>query len=102
MSLLLDNATQDGACHISSDEDTREVKRRHSLDLRSRPGVCVVGVEGYNTGQFVLTVHLDTDDPEVRRRLPDHIDGYPVTLAQSEPFREFGSRASYTAPRRFG
>jgi len=76
---------------MHSPDDIHEVKRRHSLELLSQPGVWGVGVEKDDAGQYVLTVRLDTNDPEVRRRLPDRIDGYPVKLVQSGPFRKFRS-----------
>src|SRR5262249_13712201 len=74
---------------MKSDDKLREVKRRHSARLLSQPGVCGVDIERDETGQDVLTVHLDTDDPQVRERLPDQIEGYPVKFVKSGPFRKY-------------
>jgi len=72
---------------MASEEAVREVKRRHSPELLRQPGVCGVGVEKDEAGNYVIAVHLDTDDPEVRARLPQQIEGYPLKLIRSGPFR---------------
>jgi hypothetical protein len=74
---------------MTSEEAIREVKRRHAPQLLSQPGVCGVGVEKDEKGEYVLTIHVDTDDPDIRSQLPGQLDGYPVRVVQSGPFRKF-------------
>jgi hypothetical protein len=76
---------------MTDEETIREVKRRHSPDLMRRPGVCGVGVERDEHGRPALTVHLESDDPELRRDLPDAIEGYEVRYQVTGPFRALGS-----------
>jgi len=47
-----------------------------------------VGIEKDGAAQYVLAVHLDSDDPEVRKRLPEEIEGHRVRYIQSGPFRK--------------
>jgi hypothetical protein len=47
------------------------VKRRHSPHLLSQPGVSGVGIKKDEAGEYVLAVHLDADDPEAYKRLPE-------------------------------
>jgi hypothetical protein len=47
-----------------------------------------VGIEK-DAGEYVLTVHLDSDSAEVDKDLPDEIDGVPVKYLRSGPFRKF-------------
>ncbi len=74
---------------MPSEDEVRELKRRHSAHLLSQPGVCGVGVGKDDKGHYVLTVHLDTDDPEVRQRLPSTLEGHPIKFVHSGPFRKF-------------
>lgn len=74
---------------MATEEEVRAVKRRHSPQLLRQPGVCGVGVEKDEAGNYVITVHLDTDDPQVRARLPQQIEGFNVKFLFSGPFRKF-------------
>lgn len=71
---------------IATEQEIRELKHRHSARLLSEPGVSGVGIEKDNAGQYVLAVHLDSDDPP--KVLPDEIEGYPVKYIKSGPFRK--------------
>ncbi len=71
-----------------TEQEARDVKRRHSSELMRQPGVCGVGVEKDETGNYVIAIHLDTDDPEVRARLPQQLEGYPLKFIRSGPFRK--------------
>jgi hypothetical protein len=73
---------------LATEQEIREVKRRHSPQLLARPGVSGVGVERDESGEYVLAVHLDTDDPKARAGLPDDIEGHPVRYVSSGPFRK--------------
>ena len=74
---------------MTPEEIIREVKRRHSRQLLSQPGVCGLDIETGADGQPLLTIHLDSDDPAVRERLPTQIEGYPVKLVKSGPFQKY-------------
>jgi len=76
---------------MGREDEIREVKRRHSPDLLRQPGVCGVGVEKDEAGEFYIALHLDTDDAEVQARLPKEIEGYAVKLIRSGPFRKFST-----------
>jgi len=74
---------------MATEEEARAIKSRHSPQLLRQPGVCGVGVEKDEAGNFVIAIHLDTDDPEVRARLPQHLEGLRVKAIHSGPFRKF-------------
>ena len=78
---------------MASEEEVRQIKRRHASQLLTQPGVCGVGVEKDEAGQFVLAVHLETDDPKVREGLPSQIEGQPVKYVKSGPFRKLPANA---------
>jgi hypothetical protein len=73
---------------MTPEEQIREVKRRHSARLLSQPGVCGVGVEKDDAGNFVLAIHVDADAADMRSSLPSEIEGYPVRLVGSGPFQK--------------
>jgi hypothetical protein len=70
-----------------TEEDAREVKRRHSTELLGKPGVCGVGVEKGEDGKFVIVLHLDADHPGVQQQLPTDIEGFRVKFVSGGPFR---------------
>lgn len=74
---------------MATEDQAREIKRRHSADLLGKPGVCGVGVEKDENGQFVLAIHLESDAPEITETLPHEIEGLPVKLIRSGPFTSF-------------
>ena len=71
---------------MRTEQEVREIKRRHSPQLLRQPGVCGVGVEKDDAGRYVIAIHLDTNDPAVSRTLPTQLDGCPVKLIRSGPF----------------
>lgn len=73
---------------IATKQEIRELKHRHSARLLSQPGVSGVGVEKNDEGGYVLAVHLNSDDPEALKLLPDEIEGYRVKYIKSGPFRK--------------
>jgi hypothetical protein len=74
---------------LNTEQGIKEVKDRHSRTLFSFPGVVGVGVEQDDTGKFVLTLHVATDDPEVLDQLPKEVEGYRVKIIRSGPYRKF-------------
>jgi hypothetical protein len=74
---------------MRSDEGARAVKRAHSSELLSRPGVVGFGVEHDERGEPVLTIHVDSDDPPLLASLPSQIEDYPVkVVVQPGGFRK--------------
>ncbi len=73
---------------IATKQEIRELKHRHSARLLSQPGVSGVGVEKDDEGEYVLAVHLDNDDSEAVKLLPDEIEGCRVKYIKSGPFRK--------------
>ncbi|HEY3027707.1 MAG TPA: hypothetical protein VGJ55_16285 [Pyrinomonadaceae bacterium] len=47
-----------------------------------------VGIEKDDAGEYVLAVHLNADDPEAGKDLPDEIEGHSVKYIKSGPFRK--------------
>jgi hypothetical protein len=76
---------------MASEQQAREVKQRHSPNLMNQPGVCGVGVEKDDSGQFVIALHLDSEDPAIQEKLPKEIEGVSVKLVHSGPFRALKS-----------
>jgi hypothetical protein len=74
-----------------TEQQAQDVKRRHSTDLLSRPGVSGVGVEKDEDGKFVIAVHLDADHPGVQEQLPKDIEGFPVKFVRSGPFQRLAT-----------
>ena len=74
---------------MATENEIRELKRRHSLRLLNQPGVSGVGVEKDETGGYVLAIHLNTDDPQILSQLPRELEGHPLKFLRSGPFRKF-------------
>lgn len=51
-----------------------------------------VGVEKDETGEYVLAVHLDSDNPEAGEGLPDEIEGCRVRYIRSGPFDKLSAK----------
>ena len=73
---------------MATEQEIRGLKHRHSASLLARPGVSGVGVEKNDSGDYVLAVHVDTDDPEALKQLPEDIEGHTVKYIRSGPFRK--------------
>jgi hypothetical protein len=71
---------------MASEDQLREIKRRHSARLLQLPGVCGVGIEKDTSGAYVLAVHLDATDPDAGKDVPKTIEGQPVKRVKSGPF----------------
>jgi hypothetical protein len=74
---------------MASREQAVEIKDRHSDHLLSIPGVVGVGVAEGEVGQYVLTIHTETDDQEVLDHIPESIEGCPVKVVQSGRYSRF-------------
>ena len=62
-----------------------EVKNRYADSLLAQPGVAGVGIERTEEGELYLAVHVEGSIKELA--LPDAIDGVPIVLVPSGPFR---------------
>lgn len=74
---------------MRTDDEIREVKRRHSPDLLKKPGVCGLDIDADQEGRPVIAIHLDTDDPSAKASLPRELEGYKVVLIKSGPYRKY-------------
>jgi hypothetical protein len=72
-----------------TEQQAQDVKSRHSSELLTMPGVSGVGVEKDQDGQFFIALYLDSDDPGIQQQLPKDLEGFPVKLIRSGPFRPF-------------
>jgi hypothetical protein len=64
------------------------IKRQHSAKLLARPGVCGVGVEKDEQGRFVIAVHIDAAQEDVAGEIPTTLEGCPVKVVRSGPFKK--------------
>ena len=72
---------------MATEQEIKELKRRHSARLLSEPGVSGVGIEKDQAGEYFLTVHVD--GPDAAQKLPRQLDGKPIKVVQSGPFKKF-------------
>lgn len=70
---------------MTSIDQLRALKSRHSTELLRRPGV--VGVD-IDTESRELVVHLSSDSPAIRASLPTEIEGYAIRYVHSGPFEK--------------
>jgi len=59
------------------------------------PGVCGVGVAKGKDGRLVIALHLNTDDAEIISRLPKEVEGHPVEMVHSGPFKKLSQKATH-------
>jgi hypothetical protein len=71
-------------------DDIHDVKRRHSTRVMGLPGVCGFGVERDEHGADVLVIHVKAGHAGGGSRFPREIEGYPVRVVESGPFRAAG------------
>ena len=74
---------------MNSEQHINEVKDRVAEELFRKPGVVGVGVEQDDKGDFVLTVHVESNDPEILAALPQQIEGYNLKVIHSGKYRKF-------------
>lgn len=72
---------------MATEAELKEVKRRHSPQLLQMPGVCGLGVEKDDSGEYVLAVHINADDARVEESLPETLEGHRVKVVRSGPFK---------------
>jgi hypothetical protein len=72
---------------MATEELARAVKAKHSPELLQKPGVCGVGVEKDENGNYIIALHLENDNPRLQAELPKELEGVPVKHLFSGPFR---------------
>jgi hypothetical protein len=60
----------------------KDVLERHSRDIMSIPGV-VGTAEGKCGGKPCIKVYVEKKTPELARRIPARIEGYPVEIEET-------------------
>ena len=73
---------------MAKEAQARRIKKRHADRLLSIRGVCGVGVEKDASGDFVLVVHLVEGASPPSGLVPEQLEGCPVRLVTSGPFRK--------------
>jgi hypothetical protein len=75
----------------NQEEKVHEVKRRYAGQYLQRPEVSGVGVEKDAAGQYVIAIHVNTQDPRIPEQFPSHLEGIPVRTIYSGPFQAYTS-----------
>lgn len=78
---------------MASEEQAREVKNRHSMELLKIPGVCGVGVQKSAENDFYIALHVESDDPRIVGQLPKQLEGLRVETIVSGPFKKLSGNA---------
>jgi hypothetical protein len=70
-----------------NNRDISEVKDDHTKELMSLHGVVGVYVGAYDDGTKCIGVMVDTLTPEIEKRIPKLIEGYPVRVEETGVIR---------------
>jgi hypothetical protein len=73
---------------MTTERETDEIKRRHAPRLLEIKGVSGIGVERDDSGGYYLAIHIDPGNPPEPSSLPHEIEGVPVRIFPSGPFRK--------------
>jgi hypothetical protein len=80
---------------MASEQQARDVKNRHSMELLRLPGVHGVGVQKAADNDFYIALHVESDDPQIVEQLPKQLEGLRVETIVSGPFKKLsGSTGS--------
>jgi hypothetical protein len=71
---------------MATHDQVRAIKDKYGQQLLGKRGVCGVGIEKNDSGEYELVVHLD--DPSAQPNLPKELDGHAVRYVVSGPFRK--------------
>ncbi len=69
---------------MATHDRIRAIKNKYGQQLLAKRGVCGVGIEKNDAGDYVLVVHLE--DPSAQKELPAQLDGEDVRYVVSGPF----------------
>jgi len=78
---------------MASEQEARDVKNRHSMQLLRLPGVSGVGVQKAGDSDFYIAVHVESSDPKVIEKLPKQLEGLRVETIVSGPFKKLSGNA---------
>ena len=78
---------------MASEQEARDVKNRHSMQLLRLPGVSGVGVQKAGDSDFYIAVHVESSDAKVIEQLPKQLEGLRVETIVSGPFKKLGGNA---------
>jgi hypothetical protein len=78
---------------MATEQEARDVKNRHSMELLRLPGVCGVGVEKSAEKDFYIALHVESDDPQIVNKLPKQLEGLRVETIVSGPFKKLSGSA---------
>jgi hypothetical protein len=73
---------------MASFDELKAVKRRHAAKLLRTEGVSGVDIDQDASGKPIIAIHLESNDPEVRARLPDDLEGHPLKFIETGPIRK--------------
>lgn len=65
----------------------QDVKNRHESQLMSMPGVVSVGIGLDEDKNPIIIIGIETDDAELRSRLPQQLEGYQVRVQHTGKVR---------------
>jgi len=68
-------------------DDIKTVMEAHVDELMAIPGVVGVAIGALDDGTPCIRVMLLEDTPELRRRIPDELEGHPVDIDVTGPIR---------------
>jgi hypothetical protein len=86
-----DNAGSPGSSAATPDAafaramtNAKAIKDRHDDELMNIPGVVGTAIgKGSTPGQVAIHVYIQKDTPEVRKHLPNQIEGVPVIIRET-------------------
>jgi hypothetical protein len=84
---------------VATFDELKAVKRRHAAALLRQDGVCGVAIDQDADGTPIIALHLDSDDPDVRGRLPTELEGHPVKFVHTGPIRKQSAKRSRSSKR---
>jgi hypothetical protein len=65
----------------------QDVKKQHETRLLKLQGVVSVGIGLDEKGRRAIVIGLDGANPDIAARLPETLDGYPVTIKIVGPIK---------------
>ena len=73
---------------MATREEATEIKRKNSAFLLGLTGVVGVGVAEDESGSYSLILHVENDNQELRREIPERIEGCSVKIERSGSYRK--------------
>jgi hypothetical protein len=68
-------------------EKARDQKRNHEAQWLGIDGVVAVGISQPDGGTPVIVVSVEADTIDIRRAIPDEVDGVPIQIRVTGPIR---------------